>query len=102
MTGIENLSCTLNMDECVARGCALQAAMLSPLFKVRDFKVVDKPKFPVSINWTDAGCPQPDGGPERRSRAIVFTKSIMKHRHTGGAVTLRARKSDQCSRNFHQ
>merc|ERR1719316_2509212 len=61
VTGVENLSCTLNMDECVARGCALQAAMLSPLFKVRDFKVVDKPKFPVSINWTDAGCSGADG-----------------------------------------
>lgn len=29
------LSTTLNMDECVARGCALQCAILSPLFKVR-------------------------------------------------------------------
>lgn len=31
----KDLSRTLNADECVARGCALQAAMLSPLFKVR-------------------------------------------------------------------
>ncbi len=26
---------TLNAKECVSRGCALQAAMLSPVFKVR-------------------------------------------------------------------
>jgi heat shock protein 4 len=30
---------TLNASECVARGCALQGAMLSPQFKVRDFEV---------------------------------------------------------------
>ena len=30
---------TMNASECVARGCALQCAILSPTFKVRDFKV---------------------------------------------------------------
>ena len=28
---------TLNASECVARGCALMAAMMSPLFKVADY-----------------------------------------------------------------
>ena len=42
---------TLNASECVARGCALQGAMLSPQFKVRDFEVVDSFPFPVSFNW---------------------------------------------------
>lgn len=32
---------TLNADECIARGCALMSAMLSPAFKVRDYTVVD-------------------------------------------------------------
>lgn len=36
---------TLNMDECIARGCALQSAMLSPAFKVRDYKVGDVSYF---------------------------------------------------------
>jgi heat shock protein 4 len=61
VTGFDTLSTTLNMDECVARGCALQAAILSPMFKVRDFAVVDYPKFPININWTsDAGAAEDD------------------------------------------
>lgn len=30
---------TVNASECVARGCALQCAMLSPVFRVRDYEV---------------------------------------------------------------
>ncbi|XP_076915373.1 heat shock 70 kDa protein 16-like [Bidens hawaiensis] len=38
---------TLNASECVARGCALCCAMLSPNLQVRDYKVEDS--FPYSI-----------------------------------------------------
>ena len=31
---------TLNFDECVAKGCALQCAMLSPAFKARDLSTL--------------------------------------------------------------
>ena len=34
-----DLSRTLNASECVARGCALQCAMLSPVFRVREYEV---------------------------------------------------------------
>uniref|UniRef100_A0A8C1KJE9 Heat shock protein 4b n=1 Tax=Cyprinus carpio TaxID=7962 RepID=A0A8C1KJE9_CYPCA len=34
-------STTLNADEAVARGCALQCAILSPAFKVREFSITD-------------------------------------------------------------
>ncbi|WRX28889.1 Heat shock protein 70 family - like 10 [Theobroma cacao] len=30
---------TINASECVARGCALQCAMLSPVFRVRDYEI---------------------------------------------------------------
>jgi hypothetical protein len=30
----------MNASECVARGCALQCAILSPTFKVREFQVI--------------------------------------------------------------
>jgi len=47
---------TLNASECVARGCALQGAMLSPLFRVREFEVHDSFPFPVEVSWaTDDG-----------------------------------------------
>ncbi|XP_067306558.1 heat shock protein 105 kDa isoform X1 [Pseudorasbora parva] len=45
-------STTLNADEAVARGCALQCAMLSPAFKVREFSITDVIPFPVSLSWT--------------------------------------------------
>lgn len=49
----KELSRTLNADECVARGCALQAAILSPLFKVRHFDVIDYTHHPISISWAN-------------------------------------------------
>merc|ERR1719343_706892 len=49
--GGKALSTTMNADESVARGCALQAAILSPLYKVRDFAVTDISPFSVSIGW---------------------------------------------------
>merc|ERR1711920_826135 len=49
--GGKDLSFTLNADESVARGCALQAAMLSPLYKVRDFQVNDKSPHAINIGW---------------------------------------------------
>lgn len=45
------LSFTLNQDEAVARGCALQCAILSPIFKVRNFIVTDIQNFPVKFAW---------------------------------------------------
>ncbi|AQK66028.1 Heat shock 70 kDa protein 16 [Zea mays] len=40
---------TLNSSECVARGCALQCAMLSPTFRVREYEVHDA--IPASIGF---------------------------------------------------
>jgi len=45
------LSTTMNADESVARGCALSCAMLSPLFQVKPFTVVDAVTFPVRVSW---------------------------------------------------
>ncbi|XP_037086295.1 heat shock 70 kDa protein 4-like isoform X2 [Pollicipes pollicipes] len=44
-------STTLNQDEAVARGCALQCAMLSPTFKVREFAVTDLQPFAIRLLW---------------------------------------------------
>mmetsp|Transcript_51077 Transcript_51077/g.119561 ORF Transcript_51077/g.119561 Transcript_51077/m.119561 type:complete len:833 (-) Transcript_51077:115-2613(-) len=49
--GGKELSTTMNADESVARGCALQAAMLSPLYKVRDFKVEDTSPYAINLGW---------------------------------------------------
>ncbi|KAK1281239.1 Heat shock 70 kDa protein 16 [Acorus gramineus] len=44
---------TLNASECVARGCALQCAMLSPVFRVRDYEVQDS--FPFTVGFSLEG-----------------------------------------------
>ncbi|KAI8097088.1 heat shock protein 70 family [Halteromyces radiatus] len=46
------ISTTLNQDEAVSRGAALQCAMLSPVFKVRDFRVCDICSYPIKLEWT--------------------------------------------------
>jgi len=51
----ETCSKTLNFDECVAKGCALQCAMLSPAFKVRDFSVTDVTMYPIALSWSSTG-----------------------------------------------
>mmetsp|Transcript_58561 Transcript_58561/g.92987 ORF Transcript_58561/g.92987 Transcript_58561/m.92987 type:complete len:837 (-) Transcript_58561:85-2595(-) len=49
--GGKDLSTTMNQEESVARGCALQAAILSPLYKVRDFIVEDCSPYAVNVGW---------------------------------------------------
>ncbi|CAH0560766.1 unnamed protein product [Brassicogethes aeneus] len=44
-------STTLNQDEAVSRGCALQCAMLSPSIRVREFSVTDVQTYPISVYW---------------------------------------------------
>merc|ERR1719502_368052 len=53
--GGKELSTTMNADESVCRGCALQAAILSPLYKVRDFKVEDTSMNGITIGWMGSG-----------------------------------------------
>ncbi|XP_030620565.1 heat shock 70 kDa protein 4b isoform X1 [Chanos chanos] len=50
----KELSTTLNADEAVARGCALQCAILSPAFKVREFSVTEVVPYPISLKWSSA------------------------------------------------
>eukprot|EP00408_Alexandrium_pacificum_P001191 CAMPEP_0171231772 /NCGR_PEP_ID=MMETSP0790-20130122/40069_1 /TAXON_ID=2925 /ORGANISM="Alexandrium catenella, Strain OF101" /LENGTH=834 /DNA_ID=CAMNT_0011697995 /DNA_START=73 /DNA_END=2577 /DNA_ORIENTATION=+ len=81
--GGKELSTTMNADESVARGCALQAAILSPLYKVRDFEVRDGLNVPISIGWMGSAADaeaekgeddgeQMGGGEGEYKSAIVF------------------------------
>ena len=47
-------STTLNADEACARGCTLMCAILSPTFKVKEFKIEDCQLFPITLNWKGA------------------------------------------------
>jgi len=61
-------STTLNADEAVARGCALQCAILSPTFRVRDFSITDCQPYPVTLYW------QPQSQLDEDSSLEVFTR----------------------------
>jgi len=45
------LSFTMNADEAIARGCAFSCAILSPVFRVRDFSVQDIVSYPIEFAW---------------------------------------------------
>lgn len=44
---------TMNQDEAVSRGAALQCAILSPAVRVREFSCSDVQAYPVLISWDD-------------------------------------------------
>jgi heat shock protein 4 len=47
----KTLSFTLNQDEAIARGCAFSCAILSPVFRVRDFAIHDIVNYPIEFVW---------------------------------------------------
>ncbi|MFT7803894.1 heat shock protein 105 kDa-like [Arapaima gigas] len=77
----KDVSTTLNADEAVARGCALQCAILSPAFKVREFSISDVTPFPVSLSWSTEG-DEPMGCHEVfcKNHPIPFAKVITFYR----------------------
>ncbi|KAM3968071.1 heat shock protein 70Cb isoform 3-T3 [Aphomia sociella] len=50
----KHASTTLNQDEAVSRGCALQCAMLSPAVRVREFAITDVQPYAVRLAWDAA------------------------------------------------
>ncbi|KAG6075554.1 Heat shock protein hsp88 [Claviceps sp. LM220 group G6] len=63
------LSFTMNADEAIARGCAFSCAILSPVFRVRDFSVQDVVSYPIEFSWDKA-----DDIPDEETSLTVFTK----------------------------
>lgn len=67
----KEVSRTLNASECVSKGCALQCAMLSPTFRVRDFEVVDWNPFDMAVTWEkQMGDQEGEEGNEAGSEAV--------------------------------
>jgi len=72
-------STTLNADEAVSRGCALQCAILSPIFKVREFSVTDIQPYPVKLVWGGAGTKKEESGEMEvfpQNHAVPFSKML--------------------------
>ncbi|XP_010925584.1 heat shock 70 kDa protein 14 [Elaeis guineensis] len=65
---------TMNASECVARGCALQCAILSPTFRVREFQVHESFPFPIALSWKGSAPETQNGATENLQSSIVFPK----------------------------
>ena len=65
----KKLSFTLNQDEAAARGAAFSCAILSPVFRVRDFSVHDIVNYPIEFAWEKS----PDI-PDEDTSLTVFNK----------------------------
>lgn len=65
----KTLSYTLNADEAAARGCAFSCAILSPVFRVRDFAVQDVIPYPIEFAWEKAA-----DIPDEDTSLVVFNK----------------------------
>ncbi|XP_057241905.1 heat shock protein 105 kDa isoform X3 [Malurus melanocephalus] len=89
----KDVSTTLNADEAIARGCALQCAILSPAFKVREFSVTDATPFPISLLWnTEAEDTEGVHEVFSRNHAAPFSKVLIFYRK--GPFELEAFYSD--------
>lgn len=64
------LSFTLNQDEAIARGCAFACAILSPVFRVRDFSVHDILSYPIEFTWEQSA-----DIPDEDTNLTVFNKN---------------------------
>ena len=53
--GVSVLSRTLNSQDCIARGCALQAAMLSRNSRVQDFSIEEFNEIPLGVTYQFSG-----------------------------------------------
>ena len=84
----KELSFTLNQDEAIARGCALQCAILSPVFKVRDFSVNDINHYPIKFQWKSASDPNKISDLEvfPRNQSLPCTKILTFYRKEEFAI----------------
>lgn len=69
----KTLSFTLNQDEAIARGCAFSCAILSPVFRVRDFAIHDIVNYPIEFTWEKS----PDIPDEDTSLTVFNNGNVM-------------------------
>ncbi|KAJ0959884.1 hypothetical protein J5N97_000352 [Dioscorea zingiberensis] len=61
---------TLNASECVARGCALECAIISPTFKVREFQVHDGFPYSIALSWKGSAPDSDNGATDNQQNTI--------------------------------
>merc|ERR1711862_657171 len=69
------LSTTMNADEAVARGAALQSAILSPRFRVAPYEIIEYQPYPILVSWEgDANTPAESGEGDAPNSVIMFDR----------------------------
>lgn len=81
------VSTTLNQDEAVARGCALQCAMLSPAVRVRDFSVTDIQPYSITIKWSTNQAEESEMEVFGHNHAVPFSKVLTFYRSSPFSIT---------------
>jgi heat shock protein 4 len=66
-----DVSTTLNAEEAVAKGCALQCAILSPHFRVREYHLVDLVDHPIVCTWQTIH----DPSDTHQRRVVIFDRA---------------------------
>jgi heat shock 70kDa protein 4 len=76
------LSTTMNADEAVARGAALQSAILSPRFKVLPYEIVEAQPYPIMVSWQDENSTigmevdASTGAADETDRVVMFDRGL--------------------------
>jgi heat shock protein 4 len=74
------LSTTMNADEAVARGAALQSAILSPRFKVLPYEIIEAQPYPIRISWENDKATgmevNEDGSESPTDSVIMFDRGL--------------------------
>ncbi|KAJ0960590.1 hypothetical protein J5N97_001515 [Dioscorea zingiberensis] len=63
---------TLNASECVARGCALECAIISPTFKVHE--VHDGFPYSIALSWKGSAPDSDNGATDNQQNTVLFPK----------------------------
>ena len=79
---ISAISKTLDATESIARGCAIQAAMLSPNYQVSPFEIKERNYYPINVNL----CYQ--GEEQSMKNTILFKKG----HHLDSSLTISIKK----------
>ncbi|KAF7388545.1 hypothetical protein HZH68_012487 [Vespula germanica] len=81
------ISTTLNQDEAVSRGCALQCAMLSPAVRVREFSVTDIQPYPLKLTWDPTQGEEGEMEVFGHNHPIPFSKMLTFYRSNSFTLT---------------
>lgn len=84
------LRTTLNQEECVAKGCALQGAMISPLVRVREFAVSDFAEYGITVGWVPTSHKETEADMEVEESAgtLKIMDTFPKHSSLDNSVVL--------------